>query len=223
MAAVFFKKPTLNISMQYFADPASGETNEQQAETNENSENEQQKPPTLKELLASNKAYQSEYDKMLSKAQETAIANARAKWEADAKAQADEAAKLAKMNAEEKAQHEREKREKELADREAAVTRRELKAEARAQLAEQGLPAKLADVLDFSSAENCKASFESVTAAFNEAVQDAVNERLRSKEPPKKGQQNTGTAFEKMTVAEKMVFANEHPNDPEVLKFLGAK
>lgn len=216
MAAVFFKKPTLKISMQYFADPDSSESSEND---NEAANTDSEKEPTFDELIKSNKAYQSEFDKRVNQA----LSTQRTKLEADYKAREDEAAKLAKMNAEEKAQHEREKREKELADREAAVTRRELKAEAKAQLAEQGLPAKLADVLDFSSAESCKTSLESVTAAFNEAVQDAVNERLRSKEPPKKGQQNTGTAFEKMTVAEKMVFANEHPNDPEVLKFLGTK
>ena len=42
-----------------------------------------------------------------------------------------EAERLAKMNAEQKAQYEREKKEKEIADREAAITKRELMATAK--------------------------------------------------------------------------------------------
>ena len=85
-----FRRPTLRISMQYFADPEGGEGADGGTDTGAEIAADQK--PTLKELLASNKAYQSEFDKMSSKALETA----KEKWDADAKAQADEAAKLAK-------------------------------------------------------------------------------------------------------------------------------
>lgn len=219
--ATFFSKPTLIISMQYFADPDSGDQNSTKdtGDNNDGQGGDGQKnaKPSFDDVLNSDKAYQSEFDRRVAKAQETT----RQKCEADYKAQAAEAEKLAKMNAEEKAQHEREQREKALADREAAVTKRELKAEAKAQLTEKGLPAKLADVLDYSDADKCKASLESVSAAFSEAVQDAVNDRLRSKEPPKKGTENKGTAFDNMTFAEKCAYVEAHPNDPEVKAFLG--
>lgn len=211
--AEFFSKPTLIISMQYFADPDSGSESEQPGQ---DASTETKPEPTFDDMLQ-NKAYQSEFDKRVKQALE----KQRTKLDADYKAQAAEAEKLAKMNAEEKAQHEREQREKALADREAAVTKRELKAEAKAQLTEKGLPAKLADVLDYSDADKCKASLESVSAAFSEAVQDAVNDRLRSKEPPKKGTENKGTAFDNMTFAEKCAYVEAHPNDPEVKAFLG--
>lgn len=174
------KKPTLCISMQYFADP----DNKAEAETNASAENADDagKEPTFDDVLSSNKAYQSEYDKRVNKALNTA----RQKWEADAKAQAEEAAKLAKMKADEKIEYEREKREKELSDREAAITKRELHAEAVTQLTEKGLPAALADILDCTSADACKASMGAVEKAFGEAVEKAVNDRLKGA-PPKAG------------------------------------
>jgi hypothetical protein len=174
------KKPTLCISMQYFADP----DNKAEAETNASAENADDagKEPTFDDVLSSNKAYQSEYDKRVNKALNTA----RQKWEADAKAQAEEAAKLARMQAAEKAEYERQKREKELSEREAAITKRELHAEAVTQLTGKGLPAGLADILDCTSADACKASMEAVEKAFGEAVEKAVNDRLKGA-PPKAG------------------------------------
>ena len=195
---IFSKRPTLHISMQYFAEPdAAGQPDQSGADagTDTDAGNAADKEPTLKELLASNKAYQSEFDKMSSKAQETAIANAKAKWEADAKAQADEAAKLAKMKADEKAEYERQKREKELSDREAAVVRRELHAEAVTQLAEKGLPAELADILDLTGADACRKSMETVEKAFNSAVEKAVNDKLKGKPPKAGGGNSSGDAF----------------------------
>lgn len=178
------KKPTLCISMQYFSDPGNGGQQDDNSNPDDSRPTEDvNKPePTLKDLIASNKAYQSEKDKMIAQALETA----KAKWDADAKAQADEAAKLAKMKAEEKAEYERQKREKELSEREAAITKRELHAEAVTQLTEKGLPAGLADILDCTSADACKASMEAVEKAFNEAVEKSVNDKLKGK-PPKAG------------------------------------
>lgn len=149
---------------------------------------EQKQEPTFDEVLK-NKAYQSEFDKRINKAIETA----KSKWDEEAKAQADEAAKLAKMKADEKAEYERQKREQALADREAAITKRELHAEAVTQLTEKGLPASLADILDCTNAENCKKSMEAVEKAFGEAVEKAVNERLKGY-TPKKGTGNQSGA-----------------------------
>ena len=111
------RKPTLCISMQYFADPETAETDASAgAETKAAAEDTADKEPTFDDVLK-NKAYQSEFDKRINKALDTE----KQKWEAGAKAQADEAAKLAKMKADEKTEYERQKREKELSDREAAM------------------------------------------------------------------------------------------------------
>jgi hypothetical protein len=190
---IFSKRPTLHISMQYFAEPdAAGQSDQSGADagTDTDAGNAADKEPTFDDVLR-NKAYQSEFDKRVGKALDTA----KQKWEADAKAQADEAAKLAKMKADEKAEYERQKREKELSDREAAVVRRELHAEAVTQLAEKGLPAELADILDLTGADACRKSMETVEKAFNSAVEKAVNDKLKGKPPKAGGGNSSGDAF----------------------------
>lgn len=158
--------------------------------------------PTLDDLLKGNKDHQAEFDRRISKALDTA----KAKWEQEAEskiaAAKTEAEKLAKMNAEQKAQHEREQREKELSDREAALTLRELKAEAAGTLTEKGLPLELLDSLSYQDADQCKASIEAVEKVWRKAVQTGVEERLKSS-PPKVGNATIPTEPEKMTYSER--------------------
>lgn len=115
------------------------------------------------------------------------LAKERQKWEKEFQTKLDEAKteaeKLAKMNAEQKAEYERQKREQELAKREAEITRRELRATALETLAEKGLPKQLADILDYTDAESTNKSIESVEKVFREAVEAAVNERLKGGAP----------------------------------------
>lgn len=137
--------------------------------------------------LLKDKAYQSEFDKRMAKGLETA----KAKWQAEqAKAIEDaktEAEKLAKMNAEQKAQYEKEKQEADFNKRMSELTTRELRAEAKDTLASEGVPLELADVLNYTDAEACKKSIESVKTAFQSAVEKAVNEKLKGKGAPKAG------------------------------------
>lgn len=140
------------------------------------------------EDILKDKDYQSEFDKRVAKAIETA----KGKWQSETEKQLEnarnEAERLARMTAEEKAKHEQEKRLKELTERENAVSRRELAAEAKNTLSEKGLPNSLAEVLDYTSAESCNKSIEAVQKAFAEAVEKAVEERLKGggglKKPP---------------------------------------
>ena len=90
------------------------------------------------------------------------------------------------MTKEEKAQYMQQKKEKELSDREAAITRKELMAEAKNTLASDGLPQELAEVLDYSDADTCKKSMEKVKEVFQRAVETAVEEKLKGGKPPKK-------------------------------------
>ncbi len=129
---------------------------------------------------------QAEFDRRVGKALETSRSKMQTEIDARIQEARTEAEKLAKMNAEQKAEYEKEKREKELADREASITKRELAAAAKEQLAEKGLPLSLADVLNYSTAEACSASIDAVGKAFQEAVEKAVEERLSGGKPPKK-------------------------------------
>ena len=113
------------------------------------------------------------------------ITREQAKWEKKVQDERTEAEKLAKMKADEKIKYQQEKREKELADRERELTTRELKAQAYETLAEKGIPKELVDILNYESAETCNASIESVSKAFQTAVEKAVNEKLRGGNPQK--------------------------------------
>lgn len=163
------------LNLQLFADTEQAET---AAET----------AVTLDDVLKSDKTKQAEFDRRVSKALETA----RSKWAEEEAVKLEavktEAEKLAKMNAEQKAEHERLKRDKELADREALLTLRELRAEAAVTLSEKGLPKELIDSVNFKDADSCKKSIESLETVWRAAVQSGVEERLKGKTPTVTGE-----------------------------------
>ena len=152
----------------------------------------QEKPPKTFEEILSNKDYQAEFDRRVQKALETQ----RSKLEVLFDEKATEAEKLAKMT-ERKRQYLQQKKEKEMADREAAITKRELAAEAKNTLAEKKLPVSLAEVLNYSDADACKQSIEAVEKAFKEAVEASVEVRLKGDKPLKKAPSQDDTDLAK--------------------------
>ncbi len=142
-------------------------------------------PQSFDDILK-NKDYQAEFDRRVQKGIDTALAKAQEKWQALTDDKLSEAEKLAKMTKEEKAQYLAQKQEKALEAREADITKRELMAEAKNTLAEKKLPVGLAEVLDYTDAESCSKSIEAVEKAFQEAVQAAVEEKLKGGTPPRK-------------------------------------
>lgn len=126
--------------------------------------------------------YQGEFDRRVNKAIATALANKQNDL-------VTEAQKLARMTAEQKAEHERKQREEQLAQREAEITRRELTAQAKDTLAGKGLPIELAATLNYTDADACSVSLAAVEKAFAAAVSKAVDERLRQP-APKSGAEN---------------------------------
>ena len=144
---------------------------------------------------------QAEFDRRVQKAIDTAVSNAQQKWQALADDKLSEAEKLAKMNKEEKAAYMQQKKEKELSDRESAVARKELMAEAKNTLAEKKLPAGLAEVLNYTDAETCNKSIAAVEKTFQAAVEAAVQERLKVGEPMKKAPESDADSMEKQVEA----------------------
>lgn len=144
---------------------------------------------------------QAEFDRRVQKAIDTAVSNAQQKWQALTDDKLSEAEKLAKMNKEEKAAYMQQKKEKELSDRESAVARKELMAEAKNTLAEKKLPAGLAEVLNYTDAESCNKSIAAVEKAFQAAVEAAVQERLKGGEPMKKAPESDADSMEKQVEA----------------------
>jgi len=94
-----------------------------------------------------------------------------------------ETEKLAAMSEEKKAEYLRGQFERTLAEREAAVARRELMADAADKLDAAGLPKTLSECLDYSGREACALSLERVSAAFENALAEAVTQRLRGRTP----------------------------------------
>lgn len=133
---------------------------------------------------------QAEFDRRVQKAVNTALNKAQEKWKALTDDKLSEAEKLAKMTKEEKAEYMANKREKELADREVAMTRKELMAEAKNTLAEKKLPVGLAEVLVYTDAEACNKSIATVEKEFRAAVEAAVEDRLKGGKPPKRPPQD---------------------------------
>ena len=185
------------MNLQFFAESGdgagadqgegSGSGSETAESGTDGAETGNKEPKSFDDLLK-NKDYQAEFDRRVQKA----LGTAREKWTALMDDKLSEADKLAKMNKEEKAEYLRQKQEKELKDREAAITRRELMAEAKNTLAEKKLPVGLAEVLNYADADSCNKSMAAVEKAFQEAVQAAVEEKLKGGEPLKKALSEDG-------------------------------
>lgn len=145
------------------------EVKTQSAETDQGTQ--QTATGTLEEFLAS-----PEHKAAVSAAVEQALAQQ--------KAAAEEEKRVAALSDQEKAAE----REKALEEREAKLAAAELKAGAVSKLAGAGMPTELADCLSYGSKDDYEKSLAAVSAAFEKAVQAAVNNRLRGKTPPVVGQ-----------------------------------
>ena len=109
-----------------------------------------------------------------------AVEEAQKKWKEDA----DEAARLAKLNKDDRAKEEmrieREKFEKEKSE----FAQKQLVAETANQLLERGLSINFAERLCGKTAEETKANIDAFEKDFNAAVEKAVTERMKGN-PPK--------------------------------------
>lgn len=124
------------------------------------------------------------------------IAKERKSWEKHLEDQKTEAQKLENMSEKEKKEYQERKRAKELDDREAAITRRELTAVAKEQLNAAGVPADMADFIDYTDADSVNESVKRLSKAFKGAVQQSVDDRLKGKAPLDKAKNNVLTAEE---------------------------
>lgn len=113
------------------------------------------------------------------------IAAKKAEWIKKKDAEVDEAKKLADMNAQQKAEYERDKYQKELAEYKAREALSKMSSTARKMLAEQDI--SIADdviaMLVSTDAEKTNAAIKGFTEAFNNAVAAAVKKKLGGKEP----------------------------------------
>lgn len=125
----------------------------------------------LNALLNENPNLQSQFDRAISKALNTARSN----W--DRERAEGEKQRTGQTAAEQ---------EQALNEREQALIMRERRADAARQLEEKGLPMELTECLRYEDDESVSRSLEALERAFDLQVQKAVGERLRGM-PPKGG------------------------------------
>lgn len=118
-----------------------------------------------------------------------AVEKAKEGW----KAEQDEAAKLAKMSAEEREKAQFEKRQKEFDEKEAAYKAEKLEFECTKLLAADNLPVEFASMLTGADADTTKKNIETFKGAFSKAIEAAVTERLKGKPPKMPGDPNKET------------------------------
>ena len=111
-----------------------------------------------------------------------------AEWQKKQQKAVDEAKKLAEMDAQQKAEYERDQLRKELDDYKRRDSLAAMSKTARKMLADQGvtIPDELLGMMVTTEADNTKAAVDSFAKLFNEAVEAAVRDRLKG-DPPRKG------------------------------------
>ena len=172
------------LFLQLFAEDGGAEGAEAQG-TDKNTEKAEQKPSEAKQ--GEKKYDDADLDRILGqkfaewqKKQQKAVD--------DAKAKEKEAAKLEKMDAQQKAEYKLAEAEKRIAEFEKKETLAEMTRTARKMLEDAQINIKddLLSVLVSTDAETTKAAVDGFTKLFKEAVEDAVKGRLKG-EPPRKG------------------------------------
>lgn len=162
-------KSPMKLNLQLFAEGGEGDGG------NEENDNESEfKAPQS----------QSELDSVVGTAVNKALANAKAKWEEEAKMKIEDAKtqaeKLAQMTeAERNAEAEKERLEK-LEERERELNKRELKVAAIDILAEKGLSPKLADVLNYTDENTAKEHIDLLEEVLKELIKEGVDKKLAS-------------------------------------------
>lgn len=178
-------KGLTRLNLQFFADDG-GEGGEGEDKgndgDNQNKEpnNDPNKTYTQEEL---DKLIQSEADKRVSSALETA----RTKWEKEYQEKLErekkEAERLANLSAEEKEKELLEKTKRDIEERERTIKLKELKLDAIDILVEKKLPVKFADMLLKDDAESTMDNIKLFEKEWQEAIDAAVTEKLKGKSP----------------------------------------
>lgn len=153
-----------------------------------------QKALTLDELLASNKELQSQFDRKVT----GALSTAKKTWEEDKSKEMAEAAKLAKMNQDEKEKYEKEKLITEIAELKKKDNARTLKDEAIRIITEKDIPVGYLELIDFTAVDAAKSkeiidSIEQLRAKDRERY---LNEALKQKTPTQKQTANVASKEE---------------------------
>jgi len=171
-----------------------------------------------------NAKLQSESDKRVQQALETA----KQKWEQEYNTRLTtekaEAEKLAKLSTEEKMKFEFDKEKNEFTKLKAEFVKKQLIAETATQLATEGLPAQFAHLLAVDTAEATKSNLDAFKTEWQKALETEVNKRLGQATTTVKAGEGAGgitlEQFTKMTYGERAKLSVENA---ELYKQLSAE
>lgn len=152
------------------------------------------------------KALQSEVDKRVTQAMQTA--------ERKADARVKEAKKLAQMSEQQRYEYELETREKAIAQKEQELALAENKATAASVLADKGISAKLVDFVVAEDAETMMNNINLLEQEFKASVKAEIEKRLATSTPKKNlptDKPITKESFSKMKLTEQAVLYQQNP------------
>ena len=104
-------------------------------------------------------------------------------WQVQMEKSRQETEKTKNMKPDEKAKYELDKIKKANEDKEAELIKRELRLDAHNILVERKLDCRILDILDYSSKENCMKSIDTVESILKDALEVAINDRLKGSTP----------------------------------------
>lgn len=183
------KRLLMPMKLQFFAEQDGGYQEMTSTETTETTTDETKKEETGKTFSRDE----------LAKIVAAETKKARASWEQEAEAKKEEAKKLAKMNAEEKLQHELEQKEAEIAELKRGQTLNEMKSEASKMLSGAGLPQD-DELLGLIVSEDAETTKKAVAVITNFASQ--IKKENARQSTPGEGGQFSADKNTKQTVAE---------------------
>ena len=156
---------------------------------------------TFDQMLDSNPAYRSEFDRRTGKAVQTA----RSKWEQAQAEEQDEAKKLEKMTAAQRERYQLDKDRAAFDAQKASFAAEQMRVTVGAELQKRGLDAGLAEFLAGKTAEESTANLEKFQSIWDKAISATVTDRMRgggAPKDPKGGAALTRESIKKMSRSE---------------------
>lgn len=174
------------LDIQFFADEDPASTQGSETEL------------TLDDLMAkfkpedilSHSSMKSALDSQIGKATDTALKNARARWEKEKDESLSEAEKLAKMTKDERDRYQFKKDQESFAAEKAKFEREKLIVATGNELNGMNIDSSLAELIVGNDADETKKRLETFTKAFNGAVEKAIDSKLKGGSAMKKAQED---------------------------------
>lgn len=157
---------------------------------------------------------QSEADKRVTKALETAKAKWASEFEQKLEVEKAEAEKLARMSTEERAKAKEDKEKEEMMNELKKYRQKEMVWETERQMKEQELPTEFASLLVSETAEETSLNIKNFSTNWQKAIEAEVNKRLANGVTPKASTSTASTTkedFNKMNYKERLDLFNKNP------------